>query len=59
MSQRGIMAEIRALLAQEKSPKEIIILGYNPPPSTEPNSNWKKACLNQTSCHLKARPRWW
>ena len=30
MSQKGIMAEIRALLAQEKSPKEIIILGYNP-----------------------------
>ena len=30
MSQRGIMAEIRVLLAQEKSPKEIIILGYKP-----------------------------
>ena len=30
MSQHRIMAEIRALLAQEKSPKEIIILGYKP-----------------------------
>lgn len=30
MSQKGIMTEIRALLAQEKSPKEIICLGYKP-----------------------------
>ena len=30
MSQKGIMAEIRALLAQDKSPKEVITLGYKP-----------------------------
>ena len=30
MSQNGIMAEIRALLAQNKSPKEVISLGYKP-----------------------------
>ncbi len=30
MSQIGIMAEIRALLAQDKSTKEVISLGYKP-----------------------------
>ena len=30
MSQKGIMAEIRALLAQDKSAKEVISLGYKP-----------------------------
>ena len=30
MTQSGIMAEIRTLLAQDKSPKEVISLGYKP-----------------------------